>query len=43
MVLMPSCLGIIASRVKSDLKFPDSLYQSLTIYLLVAIGMKGGI
>lgn len=35
-------LGIIASRVKSDLKFPDSLYQSLTIYLLVAIGMKGG-
>ncbi len=35
-------LGIIAARVKSDLKFPDSLYQSLTIYLLVAIGMKGG-
>lgn len=35
-------LGIVASRVKSDLKFPDSLYQSLTIYLLVAIGMKGG-
>jgi len=35
-------LGIIASRVKSDLKFPDSLYQSLTIYLLIAIGIKGG-
>ncbi len=35
-------LGIIASRLKSDLKFPDSLYQSLTIYLLVAIGLKGG-
>lgn len=35
-------LGIIASRVKSDLKFPDSLYQSLTIFLLIAIGMKGG-
>ena len=35
-------LGIIASRIKSDLKFPDSLYQSLTIYLLIAIGMKGG-
>lgn len=35
-------LGIIASRVKSDLKFPDSLYQSLTIYLLIAIGLKGG-
>ncbi|NOT74905.1 MAG: sodium-dependent bicarbonate transport family permease [Cyclobacteriaceae bacterium] len=35
-------LGIIASRIKSDLKFPDSLYQSLTIYLLIAIGLKGG-
>jgi hypothetical protein len=35
-------LGIIAARIKSDLKFPDSLYQSLTIYLLVAIALKGG-
>lgn len=35
-------LGIIASRLKSDLKFPDSLYQSLTLYLLIAIGLKGG-
>jgi hypothetical protein len=35
-------LGITAARVKSDLKFPDALYQSLTIYLLIAIGMKGG-
>lgn len=35
-------LGITAARVKSDLKFPEALYQSLTIYLLIAIGMKGG-
>lgn len=35
-------LGIVATRVKSDLKLPETLYQSLTIYLLVAIGMKGG-
>lgn len=35
-------LGIVASRLKSDLKFPEGLYTSLTIYLLVAIGMKGG-
>lgn len=35
-------LGIIATRFKSDLKLPDSLYQSLTVYLLIAIGMKGG-
>ncbi len=35
-------LGIVAARLKSDLKFPESLYTSLTIYLMVAIGMKGG-
>ncbi len=35
-------LGIFAARIRSDLKFPDSLYQSLTIYLLVAIALKGG-
>jgi uncharacterized protein len=35
-------LGIVAARLKSDLKFPDSLYQSLTLYLLIAIGLKGG-
>jgi hypothetical protein len=35
-------LGIIATLVKSDLKFPEELYMALTIYLLVAIGLKGG-
>jgi len=35
-------LGVLAARIKSDLKFPDSLYQSLTIYLLIAIALKGG-
>lgn len=35
-------LGIFAALVKSDLKFPDELYTALTIYLLFAIGLKGG-
>jgi uncharacterized protein len=35
-------LGVIATAVKSDLKFPEELYTALTIYLLVAIGLKGG-
>ncbi len=35
-------LGIIATLVKSDLKFPEALYVALTIYLLFAIGLKGG-
>lgn len=36
-------LGLIAALVKSDLKFPQALSDSLSIYLLVAIGLKGGI
>ncbi|MCZ8343034.1 MAG: sodium-dependent bicarbonate transport family permease [Leptospira sp.] len=36
-------LGIFATLIKSDLKFPDGMYVGLTIYLLLAIGMKGGV
>jgi uncharacterized protein len=36
-------LGIIAALAKSDLRFPEPLYLALTIYLLVAIGFKGGV
>ncbi|MEO7318592.1 MAG: sodium-dependent bicarbonate transport family permease, partial [Chthoniobacteraceae bacterium] len=35
-------LGLIAALTKSDLKFPEPFYIGLTIYLLVAIGFKGG-
>ncbi|WP_411826675.1 sodium-dependent bicarbonate transport family permease [Luteolibacter sp. AS25] len=34
--------GVIAIFVNSDLKFPEQVYQALTIYLLLAIGFKGG-
>ena len=34
--------GIIASRSKSNLKLPDSIYQFISIYLLFGIGLKGG-
>ncbi|QFT87617.1 hypothetical protein FIU87_03045 [Bacillus sp. THAF10] len=36
-------LGIIAAMFKSDLKFPAGLSEGLSIYLLIAIGIKGGI
>jgi hypothetical protein len=36
-------LGLLAAVTKSDLKFPEPLYAGLTIYLLVAIGFKGGV
>lgn len=29
--------------VKSDLRLPEALYETLSIYLLLAIGLKGGI
>lgn len=35
-------LGILATLVRSDLKVPDQLHAALTIYLLFAIGLKGG-
>jgi hypothetical protein len=34
--------GFIASRSKSNLKLPDSIYQFISIYLLFGIGLKGG-
>ena len=36
-------LGVFATLSKSDLKFPEPLYLGLTIYLLTAIGFKGGV
>jgi uncharacterized protein len=36
-------LGVLARWLKSDLRLPEALYETLTIYLLLAIGLKGGI
>jgi hypothetical protein len=36
-------LGVLAKLVKSDLRLPEALYETLSIYLLLAIGLKGGI
>ena len=35
--------GVIAARIKSDLKIPDAISEFLPIYLLAAIGLHGGI
>lgn len=35
-------LGVVASLIRSDLKIPPEIYTALTIYLLFAIGLKGG-
>jgi len=36
-------LGIAARLLRSDLAFPEALYTALSIYLLFAIGFKGGV
>jgi hypothetical protein len=36
-------LGVLAAVLRSDLRFPEPMYIALTIYLLCAIGFKGGV
>lgn len=36
-------LGVLATSLKSDLRLPDAVYQALSIYLLLGIGIKGGV
>ena len=42
-MVLAFALGVFATLIKSDLKFPEGLYIGLTIYLLFAIGLKGGV
>ena len=42
-VVLAFVLGMIARAVRSDLEIPPALYQGLSIYLLFAIGLKGGV
>lgn len=45
-ILIPAilffALGVFAKVIKSDLKFPEGLSKGLSLYLLIAIGLKGG-
>ena len=36
-------LGVFARLVRSDLRLPEGLYDILAFYLLLAIGLKGGV
>ncbi|MEZ4699029.1 MAG: sodium-dependent bicarbonate transport family permease [Rhodothermales bacterium] len=42
-IILAFLLGIISSLVRSDLRLPEALYNTLSIYLLLAIGLKGGV
>ncbi len=42
-VILFFLLGIIARLVKSDLRLPEPIYEALSVYLLLALGLKGGV
>lgn len=42
-IVLAFVLGILAALIRSDLEFPEALYSALSIYLLFAIGLKGGV
>ncbi|MDZ7707892.1 MAG: sodium-dependent bicarbonate transport family permease [Trueperaceae bacterium] len=42
-MILAFALGIVATLIRSDLRLPDALYSALSIYLLLAIGLKGGV
>lgn len=42
-IVLAFFLGIITKTVKSELSLPKDLYSSLSIYLLLALGLKGGV
>ena len=41
-VVLAFGLGVLAVLTRSDLRLPEEIYAALSIYLLLAIGLKGG-
>lgn len=42
-MVLAFALGVLATLVRSDLRIPPEIYSALSIYLLFAIGLKGGV
>ena len=36
-------LGLLATSIGGDLRLPEPIYQFLSFYLLLGIGIKGGV
>ncbi len=36
-------LGFVAARLKSDLELPEGIGKGLSLYLMLAVGFKGGV
>lgn len=42
-IVLAFLLGIVSRLLRSELSLPKDLYSSLSIYLLLALGLKGGV
>ncbi len=42
-IVLAFFLGIVTKLIRSELSLPKDLYSSLSIYLLLALGLKGGV
>ncbi|MCX8056473.1 MAG: sodium-dependent bicarbonate transport family permease [Ignavibacteria bacterium] len=42
-VILFFAVGLLAGIIKAELKIPEAIYEILSIYLLLAIGLKGGV
>jgi len=42
LIILFFALGFFASWIKSDLRFPENTSKFLSVYLLLALGLKGG-
>ena len=42
-IILCFALGVAASVARSDLNFPEAAAKAMSLYLLFAIGFKGGV
>ena len=42
-IVLSFALGVVARALRSDFRVPKDLYNGLAIYLLLALGLKGGV
>lgn len=42
-IVLAFALGVLATLIRSDLRIPDQVHSLLSIYLLLAIGLRGGV
>lgn len=41
--LLAFVLGLVAAGLRADIRLPEAVYQATSMYLLLAIGIKGGV